>query len=206
MTEATCEMRRGFKAHATRLAIEVRYEIGLDPHAVLDPVDLAHEYGIPVYPLSEAVNFGCSASALEYFSDPGRKSFSAALVPDGTGRFIIENDRHAATRRRSNIAHEMAHVLLEHSFPTLILGAEGCRAVDPDTESEADWFAGELLIPSDAARLLALKGLSNDAIARHFGISEQLAAMRMNVSGARKLAARTRDSRQKLHGGSAPKT
>ena len=62
-------MRRGFKEEAKQLALEVRQELGLDAFAPVDPLDLATDYGIPVYLLSELGRFGGSDAALAYFRD-----------------------------------------------------------------------------------------------------------------------------------------
>jgi Zn-dependent peptidase ImmA (M78 family) len=78
-------------------------------------------------------------------------TFSAALVPFGSKRLIIENSAHSSTRRRVSIAHEMAHVLLEHELDSTLLTLEGCRAVDKEAEEEADQLGGELMIPYQAA-------------------------------------------------------
>ncbi len=188
-------MRRGFKEEAKRLAVEIRGEIGLDAHAPLDPLILAREYGIEVYPLAELALYGCSDAALSYFSNDEVATFSAALIPIGTGKVILDNDNHAPTRRRSSIAHEMAHVVLEHQFTSAILGPDGCRAVDNEIEEEAEWFSGELLITYAAAVLLAKRGASDVEVANRYGVSPRRAAMRMNASGARTIATRQRAAR-----------
>ncbi len=190
-------MRRGFKEEAKRLALEIRGEIGLDAYAPLDPLLLANEYGIDVYPFSELGQHGCSDAALAYFADDEVATFSAALIPIGTGMVILDNDNHAATRRRSSIAHEMAHVLLEHRFTTAILGPDGCRAVDKETEEEAEWFSGELLITYTSALLLARRDASDAEVAQRYGVSPRRAAMRMNASGARTVISRQRTARRK---------
>lgn len=46
-------MRRGFKAEAKRLALELRQELGLNAHTPFDPYAFAEEYGIRVIRLSE---------------------------------------------------------------------------------------------------------------------------------------------------------
>ncbi|MGW3795389.1 ImmA/IrrE family metallo-endopeptidase [Micromonospora arida] len=48
-------------------------------------------------------------------------------MPAGTGQFIVENTSHLPRRRRFNVAHEMAHVLLEHEFDRVMFSAEGRR-------------------------------------------------------------------------------
>jgi Zn-dependent peptidase ImmA (M78 family) len=183
-------MRRGFKEEMKRLVSELRGELGLDAHASLDPRDLAEQYGIPVFPLTEMSEWGCSPETLAHYASDSKATFSAALIPCGTSRMIIDNDNHAPTRRRASLAHEMGHVLLEHPFTEAVLTADGCRAVHPDLEEEAHWFGGELLIPFDAATTWARRGASNDEVASHHGVSVQYAGMRMNTSGAREIARR----------------
>ena len=100
-------MRRGFKAEAKRLALEVRAELELGSHAPLDPYGLAGLYGIPIFSLNELTAHDCPPDAITYFTQVRQAAFSAALVPLGSARFIIENAVHADTRRRASIAHEM---------------------------------------------------------------------------------------------------
>lgn len=184
-------MRRGFKEGGKRLAVEIRDELGLDAFARLDPRQLAELYGIPVYPLTEMDRWGCSDATLEHHADDETATFSAALIPCGSSRLIIDNDCHAPTRRRASLAHEMAHVLLEHPFGAAILTADGCRAVAPEIEDEATWFGGELLIPFRATLMWAKRGASDNDVAQHHGVSLRYAGWRMNASGARKIAQRT---------------
>ena len=184
-------MRWGFKEEAKRLALDIRAEIGLDAFGPLDPTVLAEAYGIRVYQVSGLAKHGCARETLDHFAADTRGTFSAALLPIGTCRIIIENDNHAVTRRRANIAHEMSHHLLEHEFSAAILGPDGCRDVDPDLEDEATCLAGELLIPFKATRNLAQRNATDGEVASRYGVSSRFAAMRMNLSGARKIARRS---------------
>ena len=184
------------KAAATRLALEVRSEIGLDAHEPLEPADLAEEYGIPIYCLGDLHLHGLSAEAIAHFSGTAGARFSAALIPIGSGCCIIENDGHAPTRRRTNLAHEMAHVIREHDFPLgAVLGPDGCRSVPAGVEEEADWLGGELLITSESALRLARQDATDEAVAERYGVSSRYAAMRMNASGVRKRVQRERQRR-----------
>lgn len=187
-------MQRGFKAHAKRLAIEVRAELGLGPCDPLDPRDLAAEYGIPIYTVCE-LTAACDPAVAAWVQGPGQGVFSAALVPVGTGRFIVDNDLHAPTRRASSIAHEMAHVLCDHRFTEVLITADGCRAASREDEDQADWLGGELLIPDAAAMAAARADWSDQQVALTYGVSPQRARMRMNVSGARRRAHRERTAR-----------
>jgi len=171
--------RRWTKAKLGQLALEVRAELDLGCNDPLDPYRLADEYGIPVYPIDDLPRFGCSERAVMHFVNNRPKTWSAALVPVGTGRLIIENTAHALVRRRSNTTHEMSHVLLEHEFDDLLLTDDGCRCYDPRKEGEASDLAGELLIPTKAAITAAFAKKTNEQVAGLFGVSAQFAQMRM---------------------------
>ncbi len=186
-------MRRGFKEEAKRLALEVRAEIGVDPLDRLNPRDLAAEYGIPVYTVTELA--ATRAPVGEWIAGTGLSVFSAALVPVDTGMLIIDNDLHSSARRASSIAHEMAHVLCEHRFTEALITAEGCRAASREDEAQADWLGGELLITYTAAVAAARNGWEDQQVADAYGVSAARAAMRMNASGARLLVQRQRAAR-----------
>jgi hypothetical protein len=188
-------VRRGAVEESKRLALEVRAEIGIGPYAPLDPTLVAKEYGIPVMAISKIS--GCRLETVARLAEPGNAWFSAALVPCGTGMFIVENDAHALVRRRASLAHEMAHVLWEHEFTTVLVNGDGCRAVAPAVEAEADRLGGELLIPFKAALAAAHRGLSDEEVAAAFEVSVPYARMRMNLSGARKVAGRQRAARSR---------
>jgi Zn-dependent peptidase ImmA (M78 family) len=180
--------RRWTKAKLEGLALEVRREIGLGCNDRLDPYRLAEEYGIPVYSADTLTVFDCSERAIAHFAENRQHVWSAALVPVGTGRLIIENPAHAPVRRRSNTTHELSHVLCEHEFDALLLSDEGCRCHDPQKEREASHLAGELLVPTKAAITAAFARKTNQQVATQFGVSTQFAQMRM--AGARKIAER----------------
>jgi IrrE N-terminal-like domain len=190
-------VRRGFKEEAKRLALEVRAELGLGSREPLDSRELANLYGIRIFPLHELGAFDCPAEAVAHFAQVREETFSAALIPLGTARLIIENSAHADTRREVSIAHEIAHVILEHEFSTALLTLDGCRSVGREIEEEADRLGGELLIPYQAALAAAHAGWSDLYVGHHYGVSQQFAAMRMNASGARKVATRQRIAYQR---------
>ncbi len=186
-------MKRGFKTAARKLALEVRAELDLTAFVRFDPYALAVEYGIPVYEVSDLGNDDRARDAARYFDSGLASVFSAALVPIGDGMFILDNDCHALVRRRNSISHEMSHIILEHAFDRVLIGIDGCRCFDKDKEDEATWLAGELLIPYAAAERAARADLMDDQVAEIFEVSTQLAAMRMNSSGARTVIRRKRE-------------
>ncbi|MBK1784339.1 ImmA/IrrE family metallo-endopeptidase [Prauserella cavernicola] len=178
-------LRRGFKAEAKRLALEVRAELGVHVFAPLDPYALAELYGIEVHDLSDP---SLPRDAVRHFTGPAADAFSAALVSVGRGCVIIENHVHEPNRRRSTIAHEMAHVLLEHDFGVLLTDGEQCRSSSSDLELEAAELSGELLVPCDAARTAAFRGWTDSSVARYFRVSRSMARWRLNATAARRIA------------------
>jgi Zn-dependent peptidase ImmA (M78 family) len=190
------------KAELARLAIEVRQQdLGLTEYQRLCPYQLAEEHGITVYSLADLAAAGCSAEAIELFASLKPEVWSAALVPNGTGQFIVENVAHNRLRRRSNVAHEMAHLILEHEFDEILFAGDerGCKdPVSKRVEAEATELSGELLLPAAAARRAAIRRLSDQDVADLFDISVDFARWRMNVSGARLIAQRSAQKRAQV--------
>jgi Zn-dependent peptidase ImmA (M78 family) len=171
-----------------QIAEEERAGIGLGPLAPLDPYELAAEHGIPVYPIDELPDEHCSKEAVEHFLTKRTKKWSAALVPLGTARLILENPAHDLERRRSSLAHEISHHLLEHEFDSVLLTDDGSCAFNEQKEKEAKYLSGQLLIPDKAAQRAAFAGHDNEKVAAVYGVSPAFAQMRMY--GARVIAER----------------
>lgn len=161
------------------VAQEERAALGLRTNAPFDPYALAEEHGIDVYTLGSLVEFGIDDEVLNHFTTVDSSAWSAALVPLGTARIIIENESHAVARRRSNIAHELGHHLLEHPFDNVIFGEDHKRQFNEEQEKQATFMAGELLIPLAAAERMAFDGWDNARVAAAYGVSEQFAQMQM---------------------------
>ncbi|MEV4748916.1 ImmA/IrrE family metallo-endopeptidase [Streptosporangium sp. NPDC049248] len=161
------------------VVIEEREELGLSPADPLDPYVLADAHGIDVYGLEDLLAHGVSPEAFCHFTMGNSAVWSAALLPLGTARVIVENESHSRVRRRSNIAHELGHFLLEHPFDNVILGEDHKRQFDAKQEKEATFMAGELLIPFAAAERMAFDGWDNTRVAAAYGVSTQFAQMQM---------------------------
>jgi IrrE N-terminal-like domain len=160
------------------------------------------EHGIPLP--AELVDAGSNMEALSHLLEFGSAlrtgcsaTFSAALVPAGSTRIILDNDAHNPKRRRNSVSHEMSHLVLEHEFGQVMLTGDGYRAFSPDKEEEADWLGGELLIPYDAAERAALNDWDDEQGADAYDVSVPLARMRMNYSGARRVVANKRAYRSR---------
>lgn len=175
--------RRGFKAEAERIAIELRGELKIGARGRFDPDALAEHLSVPVSTLHDLAHV--APDHVRHFMGRGRSVFSAATIHVSRfKRVIITNPAHAATRQTNSLCHELSHIVLEHEAEgALSLG--GRRDWNGTQEREADWLAGCLLIPSDAAHAAARKGHTDDDVATTFGVSLALAAWRMRMTGAR---------------------
>lgn len=179
---------RGFKAAAERLAIAVRADLGLRPLAPIDCTEICREFGIPIITVPELVVSGASPQSIRHILAPDAR-FSAMTVAAGTRRLIVYNPNHPAGRRANSLAHELSHMLLEHPLSPA-LGDGGCRHWDSRLEAEADWQAGALLVPREAALAWMRSNGSLEEGALHFGVSVALFQWRVNQTGVvRQLAA-----------------
>jgi hypothetical protein len=187
--------KRLAKAEIQRRAIDIREkDLGLGKFECFCPYELAREHGVGIIALDELIAAGCPQESLDFFTSERPDRWSAAVIPCGTGQFIVENTAHTPRRRRANISHEMAHVLLEHEFDRVLFAAGskgGCHnPTNKDQEWEAAELGAELLIPYEAAHRAAHARKSDEEVADMFDVSVQLAGWRMNATGARKVARR----------------
>lgn len=170
------EFRRGFKAEANRIALNVRQQMGLQARSPIDPEKVCKFFEITLLKLSELDLENCS------FLDQEKSVFSAVTVPRGMCTAIVHNDSYHPYRQRSNICHELAHCFLGHRC-TPPLTSAGERARDGGIEAEANFLAGTLLITNEAARYIVNNGLTGTA-QKIYGVSQLMLEFRLRMSGA----------------------
>ncbi len=178
----TVSLKRGFKANANRIALKVRADLGLLPHAPIDLARLAKSLNIEIVPLSAfAASHPKSAKQLMHHD---RKALSGCLIPLPSGqRILLHNDAHPTSRQNSNIAHELAHALLEHDA-TAPIDEWGCRNLNTEIEEEANWLGGVLLITDEAALHIVRSSMAQKAAQKEYGVSSVMLKLRLNMSGA----------------------
>jgi Zn-dependent peptidase ImmA (M78 family) len=174
---------RGFKAHAERLALDTRQEMGISAHQRLDPQALAEHLSIKVMTLGALATCADIAEALGVLHGPEASSLSAFTVFAGSKRMIVHNEAHTTGRQASNITHEVSHGLLLHPAAP-VLDLRGCRNWNGDHEDEANFLAGALLIPARAAWGIARKRMSLQDAADIYGCSVEMVRWRVNITGA----------------------
>jgi Zn-dependent peptidase ImmA (M78 family) len=173
-------MRRGFKAEAERLAQHIRSEMGLRPADPMDSIELAKHAGAEVRCADQLTPLA-KLEALEEIQ-PG--AFSACTFTFGDRRVIVYSPLASPGRRQSDIAHEVAHLLLGHAVKEVQqVGGLCFFTCDPDEEQEANWLAGCLLLPRQLLYAATRRGLEPADIAEHYGVSEQMAAFRLRTTG-----------------------
>lgn len=174
--------RRGFKKEAEQLSADTREEMGLSLTDRLDPFALASHLAIPVHTVEDLLRFAENSALVRRLLGKHRDSFSAMTLFMGYRRIIIHNETHAQTRQASNIAHEIAHCLLEHP-PAKLVGRDGCRYWHSQFEKEANWLAGALLVPREGALSLRQAGVSLQGLSIRYGVSHDLVRWRINQTG-----------------------
>ena len=186
-------MKRGFKASAERLAQELRERLGSGDDQPVPLEQVAQHLDVDVLRADEIIDL----RKLEELNEIQRDAFSAATFKLDSGkRVVVYNPLHEEGRTNSNIAHELAHLLLEHNVRNVeSVGNFKFLTCDSEQEDEADWLGGCLLLPRPVLYAAARKGLSAKQIAERYSTSEEMARFRLNLSGVLVQVARQRKTR-----------
>lgn len=171
-------MRRGFKAEAERTADRLRNELGLGSKDVINVDALAKHLGLEVRSAADLVD----VARLEELERLQPGSFSACTFEIGPRRIVVWNPLSTPARTRSDVAHEIAHVLLKHEVKKLErVGSFTFFSCDPEEEQEANWLAGCLLLPRSL--LVRIARMGSDAIASQYGLSREMVNYRLRATG-----------------------
>lgn len=173
-------MRRGFKAEAERLAENVRGDMGKRPVDPLDAFELARHIGADVRRADELTRL----EKLQTLEELQPGAFSACTFTVGKRHVIVYSPLASAGRTQSDIAHEIAHVVLAHRMKSVqTIGGVSFFTCDADEEQEANWLAGCLLLPRRLLYLAAKRGLDSAEIAEAYTVSEPMASFRLRATG-----------------------
>lgn len=177
-------MRRGFKAWCERTALDYRQTLGVPPTGALDPRQLADHLGVRVAIPEDIRTLSDGARRQLIHFDP--MSWSAVTIARGGERLVILNSGQSAVRQTSSLAHELAHLILNHATDRTRLSHEGVLfrgMFDREQEAEADWLGGCLLAPRESLFKARLRMADERALAAHFGVSTDMIAWRLRVTG-----------------------
>ena len=184
-------LRRGFKAEAERLARDIWSAMSLAPADSMDAIKLAKHVGCIVRPADALVDI----AKLEKLYRIQENAFFACTFKLPDDRYaIVFNPLMSDTRRNSDVAHEVAHVVLGHRLSRLErLGDVAFLAGDKQQEDEAAWLSGCLLLPRFVLIHDLRRGRKLRDIARSRVLSREMVDYRVRVTGvARQLAAERR--------------
>ena len=174
-------LRRGFKSEAERIAKRVRSELGMGVAQSVAPEELAQLLNIEVRAGDELI----PRERFDELENLQRGAFSACtLRPTADRVVVVYNPLSAKSRRSSDLAHELAHILLDHELSRIErLGDVTFLSCDAIQEEEAAWLSGCLLLPRPLLLEEVRRGSSAREIAKKCGVSEDMAQYRLNVTG-----------------------
>ena len=177
---------RGFKAEAERIAQRLRADAGVGRSARLKLKPVAESLDVRIVSADELV-------PLEILHEIERiqaYSFSACTFEINERHVIVFNPIRSRPRRRSDIAHELAHIILEHDLTEIqYLNDVPFRTCRPDQEQEATALGGTLLLPRRALLEEARNGATIERVAKKFDVTKQMAQFRWNSTGVERQVA-----------------
>ena len=174
-------LRRGFKSEAERIARRVRVDLGLNAADPVAPKLIAELLGIEVRAGDELL----PRERFQELEDIQPDAFSACTLRPSLDRVVVvHNPLSPKTRQKSDVAHELAHMLLDHELSRVQrLGDITFLSCDPVQEEEAAWLSGCLLLPRALLLADVSRGAGAEEIARKHGVSERMAQYRLDVTG-----------------------
>lgn len=176
---------RGFKTHAEKEALRWRHELGTGPTAPVDLSALAARLAITIVSAETLIDRArlVELETLQAFA------FSAATFEIGDRTIIVTNPLRSPGRLTSDTAHELAHLLLDHTL-TEVQDIAGVpfRTCSPDQEEQATAFGGTLLLPRPLLLAAAHRGDPAETIADTHHVTVEMARYRYNTTGVAKQA------------------
>ena len=177
---------RGFKARAEEIARDIRAAAGVGPCAPLDLENVAASRDVRIVSAGDLVPI----ESLQEIESIQAFSFSACTFEINGGHVVVYNPIRKRPRRRSDIAHELAHIILQHDLTEIqYLNDVPFRTCRPDQEQEATALGGTLLLPRAALLEEARSGATVDQIATEFEVTKQMAQFRWNSTGVERQVA-----------------
>ena len=174
-------LRRGFKSEAERIVRRVQTELGLSAADPIPPERVAELLGIEVIAGDELLPRQRFVELQNIQPD----AFSACTLRPSPDRVVIvHNPLSSESRQNSDVAHELAHTLLDHELSRVQrLGDVTFLSCDPVQEEEAAWLSGCLLLPRALLLAEVRRGAEVKVIAQKHGVSERMAQYRLDVTG-----------------------
>jgi hypothetical protein len=175
---------RGFKTWTERLSAGIRRNLGLAATDPLPPKRIAEYLGVRLWTPHDVPDL--PTEVLDQLLRHDASGWSAVTQEIGNDIVVIYNPEHSPGRQSSDIAHELAHLLLKHEPGRVIISVEGSvvlRSYDAQQEEEANWLAWSLLLPRVALVAARRDQKTVQDIAEEYGVSTTLANFRLQKCG-----------------------
>lgn len=180
---------RGFKTQAECIAEELRAKIGATASKPLDLTAVAEQLDVRVKSAADLVPL----KQLQEIERIQTYAFSACTFEINDQHVIVFNPLMSAGRQASDIAHELAHIILDHELAEIqYLDGIPFRTCHPGQEEEATALGGTLLLPRKLLLQQARRGASIESVAKRFGVTRTMAQFRWNTTGVERQVARER--------------
>lgn len=187
-------MKRGFKAWCERTSQEYRDSLAVPLADPLDPRRLADLLEVQVTTPERIPRL--SRTAVIQLTEADRDSWSAVTVSHDGRHLIVLNSGHSRARQTSSLAHEIAHIILNHTTDEVVLSDEGFLfrgSYNAAQEEEASWLAGCLLVPRDGLLAASRHRADYGYLSTRFGVSRDMIEWRLRMTGvSRQLQRETR--------------
>lgn len=175
----------GFKSKAEKIAVQLRVELGISPFKPLSASTLAKHLEIPIFTVEEAFCDDKNHPAYPVLSDTSK--FNALWMPNEDGeRIIIHNSNHSLYRQQSNLMHELAHIILDHSIPEEI--GKVCMLYNlhyynKQHEAEAKFLGACLQLTKPSILWVKKNNWSEEQISKYYTASNEMVRFRCNAIG-----------------------
>ena len=129
---------------------------------------------------------GLSRGAVLQLTRADRDSWSAVTISQDGKHLVVLNSGQSQARQASSLAHELAHIVLNHTTDRAVLSDEGFlfrSSYDSGQEEEASWLAGCLLVPRDGLLAVGRRGTDPRRLAAKFGVSVDMIQWRLRMTG-----------------------
>lgn len=174
---------RGFKKKAEDKSIYLRKENQKQDFERLPARTLAEILGVIIkFPRDvpginkTTLNALCKSNA----------GWSAITLEENGNVLVILNPAHAPNRIESDIFHELAHLLCEHTMSGFeTLNGFPLRIYDTVQEEEAAWLGGCLHIPRKGLEWALRNRMDKIAISKYYVASLQMVEYRINSTGVK---------------------
>lgn len=183
---------RGFSAQAERIAEEHRTNAGFDGRGPVDIKAVAVASGTVVVAADSLIPI----DRLHELERLQAYAFSGCTFEIDGRNIIVYNPIHSVGRSNSDIAHELAHILLDHELSEVQeVGGLPFRTCMPDQEEQATALGAAILLPEKGVMSAAHSGASIDLVAREFEVTVAMARYRWNKLGVSRRLTLSRTAR-----------